>query len=151
LQPPFDDETGRYVKTIFVHGDSGETAECRVPLIIGKNDMQGYGSAATYARRYGLMGMAGIAPDDDDGNAAVIAAPKPEPKHQTPDANAASERAIDYISAAQDIADLQSSWANLPPAVKADARVIAAKDARKAELTATPADLGDGQIPYEGK
>jgi hypothetical protein len=76
LQPPFDDEAGRYVKTILVHGETGETAECRVPLIIQKNDMQGYGSAVTYARRYGLMGMAGIAPEDDDGNAAAKAAPK---------------------------------------------------------------------------
>lgn len=78
LQPPYDDETGRYVKTIFVHGESGETVECRVPLLLGKVDMQGYGSAATYARRYGLMGMAGIAPDDDDGNAASKAAPDPK-------------------------------------------------------------------------
>ena len=44
----------------------------RVPLIVGKNDMQGYGSAVTYARRYGLMSMAGIAPEDDDGNAAGV-------------------------------------------------------------------------------
>ena len=50
--------------------------DCEVPLIIGKNDMQGYGSAVTYARRYGLMTMAGIAPEDDDGNAAAKAAPK---------------------------------------------------------------------------
>jgi hypothetical protein len=40
--------------------------------------MQGYGSAVTYARRYGLMAMAGIAPEDDDGNAAAKAAPKQE-------------------------------------------------------------------------
>jgi hypothetical protein len=38
--------------------------------------MQGYGSAVTYARRYGLMAMAGIAPEDDDGNAAAAAAPR---------------------------------------------------------------------------
>jgi hypothetical protein len=50
-----------------------------VPLIIGKNEMQGYGGAVTYARRYGLMAMAGIAPEDDDGNAAAKAAPKVEP------------------------------------------------------------------------
>ena len=49
-----------------------------MPLIVGKNDMQGYGSAVTYARRYGLMCMAGIAPEDDDGNAAVAARPKAE-------------------------------------------------------------------------
>lgn len=79
IQPTGEDETGRFVKTVFIH-DSGETLECRVPLIVGKNDMQGYGSAVTYARRYGLMSMAGIAPDDDDGNAAAKAAP---PKHSS--------------------------------------------------------------------
>jgi len=35
-----------------------------------KNDPQGYGSALTYARRYSLMAACGIAPEDDDGNAA---------------------------------------------------------------------------------
>ena len=77
LQPLVDDEHGRYVQTVFVHGTTGETTQCRVPLIVAKNDMQGYGSAVTYARRYGLMAMAGIAPEDDDGNAAAKAAPKP--------------------------------------------------------------------------
>jgi len=35
-----------------------------------KHDPQGYGSALTYARRYSLMAACGIAPADDDGNAA---------------------------------------------------------------------------------
>lgn len=74
FQPTIDEDGARYVKTILAHV-SGETLECRVPLIVQKNDMQGYGSAVTYARRYGLMGMAGIAPEDDDGNAAAKAAP----------------------------------------------------------------------------
>lgn len=74
MQPTGEDEGGRFVKTILAH-ISGETVECRVPLIVQKNDMQGYGSAVTYARRYGLMSMAGIAPEDDDGNAAAKAAP----------------------------------------------------------------------------
>ncbi len=74
IQPTIDDETGRYVETVLLH-DSGETLRCRVPLIVQKNDMQGYGSAVTYARRYGMMCMAGIAPEDDDGNAAAKAAP----------------------------------------------------------------------------
>lgn len=76
-QPTVDDDGGRYVETILGHV-SGETLKCRVPLIVQKNDMQGYGSAVTYARRYGLMSMAGIAPEDDDGNAAAKAAPKNE-------------------------------------------------------------------------
>lgn len=76
VQPPYDDETGRYVKTVLYHDASGESLECRVPLIVAKNDMQGYGSAVTYARRYGLMAMAGIAPEDDDGNAAAKNPPR---------------------------------------------------------------------------
>lgn len=35
-----------------------------------KQDPQGFGSALTYARRYGLCAMVGISPEDDDGNAA---------------------------------------------------------------------------------
>ena len=89
IQPTTDDDNGRYVETILIHGESGETLKCRVPLIVSKNDMQGYGSAVTYARRYGLMSMAGIAPEDDDGNAATKAAPKAgekvEPRLVTPD------------------------------------------------------------------
>lgn len=71
-QPLQVTETGdRYVRTVLSHGASGTHAETVVPLILGKNDMQGLGSAITYARRYGLMTMAGIAPEDDDGNAAA--------------------------------------------------------------------------------
>jgi hypothetical protein len=70
-QPLVESEFGRGVKTILSHGPSDTHIECVVPLIVGRNDMQGLGSAITYARRYGLMGMAGIAADDDDGNAAA--------------------------------------------------------------------------------
>lgn len=70
VQPLTETEFGRAVVTRFIH-TSGETLECPVPLILGKQDMQGLGSAMTYARRYGLMALAGIAPEDDDGNAAV--------------------------------------------------------------------------------
>lgn len=85
IQPTTDDEGGRYVETVLIHGESGETLSCRVPLIVAKNDMQGYGSAVTYARRYGLMSMSGIAPEDDDGNAAAKAAPKVAPQTVTPE------------------------------------------------------------------
>lgn len=78
IQPTGEDQHGRYVETTLIHGESGEQLFCRVPLIVARNDMQGYGSAVTYARRYGLMAMAGIAPEDDDGNAAAKAAPKQE-------------------------------------------------------------------------
>ena len=65
---------GITVETIFVH-ESGETlsaGKLHVPAI--KFDPQGYGSALTYARRYSLMAACGIAPEDDDGEAARKAA-----------------------------------------------------------------------------
>ena len=37
-------------------------------LILTKNDMQQYGSAQTYARRYALISMLGLEAEDDDGN-----------------------------------------------------------------------------------
>jgi hypothetical protein len=72
IQPNGQDESGMFVDTIFLH-ESGETFQSRVYLVVDKNNMQGVGSAITYARRYGLMGLAGIAPEDDDGNAAAAA------------------------------------------------------------------------------
>lgn len=68
MQPGGADEYGPYVETVFAH-EEGHTFRSRVYLVIGKQDMQGVGSAITYARRYGLLGMAGLAPEDDDGEA----------------------------------------------------------------------------------
>jgi hypothetical protein len=65
----------RVMWTFLSHGASETKIECAVPLIIGKQDMQGYKSATTYAKRIGLESLTGIAPEDDDGNAAVKAAP----------------------------------------------------------------------------
>jgi len=72
------DEHGAVMRTTLVHGASGTEISCDVPLIINKNDMQGMKSATTYAKRIGLESLTGIAPEDDDGNAAAKAAPKAE-------------------------------------------------------------------------
>jgi hypothetical protein len=79
---PVKREDGEIVLyTILHHADSDQTLDDGgLPLIVNKRDMQGLGSALTYARRYGLMAMAGIAADDDDGNAAAAAAPKEQAK-----------------------------------------------------------------------
>lgn len=154
FQPTVDDESGRYVKTILAHV-SGQTLECRVPLIVQKNDMQGYGSAVTYARRYGLMSMAGIAPEDDDGNAAAKAAPlvdeRPAKARTAPPIDKAISEAAEYLKGASDLPDLKARWNNLPTAMKAVPAVIQAKDEAKAELEersiAREADLAD-EIPY---
>jgi hypothetical protein len=56
--------------TVFTHlrHSSGESmvSPFRVPVV--KRDPQGFVSATTYARRAGLMAMAGVAADDDDAN-----------------------------------------------------------------------------------
>ena len=49
---------------------SGEYIENTMDLILTKNDMQGFGSAVTYARRYSLAAMLNIAQEDDDGTLA---------------------------------------------------------------------------------
>jgi len=93
IQPSGSDEKGNFVDTILIHGESGETLESRIHLKVEKSTMQGMGSAITYARRYGLMGMAGIAPEDDDGNGAGNGSPKkPAPKPKAaPKPNPAEE------------------------------------------------------------
>lgn len=64
------------VETRLMHS-SGESiaSVCVVPVT--QPTAQGVGSAITYARRYGLSAMVGVAPEDDDGNAAVGASPRP--------------------------------------------------------------------------
>jgi hypothetical protein len=70
IQRTSQDDTGVTVETVFVH-ESGEMLECgKLHVPAAKQDPQGYGSALTYARRYSLMAACGIAPEDDDGNAA---------------------------------------------------------------------------------
>ena len=93
-----------------------------------KQDPQGYGSALTYARRYSLMSACGIAPEDDDGNAASKAQAK------GPDVAAI----LRSISNAQTLEILKSNYeaamqmldAAHHPAIKK------ATNARKAELVA---------------
>ena len=71
LRSTFDDQGEHlFVDTMLAH-ESGEWVKetCEAP--ISKPDAQGYGSASTYFRRYGLSAIVGIAPEDDDGEAAV--------------------------------------------------------------------------------
>lgn len=69
--------------TRFIH-ESGQWIGGTYPVHPVKNDPQGEGSATTYARRYALMALAGIAPEDDDGNAATKAFKKKEKSENIP-------------------------------------------------------------------
>lgn len=149
IQPTTDDEAGRFVETILIHGESGEVLKCRVPLIVGKNDMQGYGSAVTYARRYGLMSMAGIAPEDDDGNAASKSPPA-EVRKITPDQyielrDAAVEAEVDErkICDAFDAPSFHQF-----PAIKFESAMKRLKATIEANKPPASADLDGDEIPY---
>lgn len=74
-----DADQGIGVETVLMHA-SGQWLSSTFSMPVSKNDAQGVGSAVTYARRYALAAMVGVAPEDDDGNAAVASRSKPEPR-----------------------------------------------------------------------
>jgi hypothetical protein len=63
-------DSGVCVETVFLHESGASISSGPFHVPASKQDPQGYGSALTYARRYSLMAACGIAPEDDDGNAA---------------------------------------------------------------------------------
>jgi hypothetical protein len=73
MQRTHEDASGVTVETVFIHESGEEMNGGRLHVPASKQDPQGYGSALSYARRYSLMAACGIAPEDDDGNAATKA------------------------------------------------------------------------------
>lgn len=69
MQMPGLEEGHATVETMLVH-ESGEWITGMAGAPLAKSDPQGVGSAITYLRRYSLAALAGIAQEDDDGNAA---------------------------------------------------------------------------------
>lgn len=67
--PDILDDGTDVLKTYIFDADKPESrVESVSRLIMGKADMQQYGSAQTYARRYALVAMLGLEAEDDDGN-----------------------------------------------------------------------------------
>jgi hypothetical protein len=148
------------MRTSLVHGESETRIDCDVPLIVDRNNMQGMKSAATYAKRIGLESVTGIAPEDDDGNAAAAAAPRqdtrpaprapahrPDPSHDRP---SPADHAISALEAAETLDALAAIWRDLPTSVRALPEVIGAKDNQKAALSQPApanADLGGDDLP----
>jgi hypothetical protein len=92
---------GVIVETVFLH-ESGEmlsSGKLHVPA--SKQDPQGYGSALTYARRYSLMAACGIAPEDDDGNAASRSSGAEDQAFEAQHLDALREAAMEGLDALQ--------------------------------------------------
>jgi hypothetical protein len=77
VQKFHDCEGGIKIETVILH-ESGEELSCGILSIpASKQDAQGYGSAITYAKRYGILAAFGVSTGepDDDGHAAARSAP----------------------------------------------------------------------------
>jgi len=125
IQNTHDNDTGVTVETMFLH-ESGELMCCGwLTVPAARQDPQGYGSALTYARRYSLMAACGIAPEDDDGNAA---SKKPEIKIN-------ESQMVDHMSAmdaATNQDELKAAYVKAFAACNSDAvwqkKVVSKKD-----------------------
>lgn len=61
------------VTTVLAHS-SGQSISTETRIVASRDNVHGYGSGITYAKRYALSAILGIAADeDDDGNAAMEA------------------------------------------------------------------------------
>lgn len=79
-------ERGPVLITEIVHAASGEKLASEVPVVSkDPTDPQKVGGAITYYRRYSLLALLGLAPEDDDGHAASKpAAPRQQPAPAAP-------------------------------------------------------------------
>ncbi len=132
VEPSDKDEVR--VETTILHS-SGEWIGCGVlALPVSKVDAQGYGSALTYARRYSLSAATGVAPEDDDGNAATVAKPILVKKMD------GVEKALLVIGVSPTLKDLQAVFTDAyKQAQAADDKaamtiITAAKNKRKEQL-----------------
>ena len=117
--------------TILLH-ESGDQVRGYVPLLNTKGDMQGLGSALTYARRYGLAAIVGVCPEDDDGNAA---SEKPAKKAELVKPAGYDNWLADFEAAADNgLRALKEAWDATTPENRAylDATDSGKRDALKA-------------------
>lgn len=118
-QVPLACERGVAYETFYVgHGEEISAGVSEVP--VSKNDAQGVGSAKTYARRYGLMDAFGIAPEDDDGNAAVKTQPK-KPAASPADIKFAQST----LQACETLTELRETFAGLPEHIREPLKTFA--------------------------
>lgn len=110
LQGVQDAEGGVAVETMLLHS-SGEWLSSTLRLPATKQDAQGYGSAITYGRRYGLQAMCGVPSEDDDGNAAAASSAKAKGTSGTDGCFAALDQ-MEQEQAKDIAANIVELWAN---------------------------------------
>lgn len=111
-QPTAVEEGVLLVRTVLVHRVSKETHECAYPAGPITLQHQQLGAGVTYARRYSLLSLLGVFPEneDDDGEKAGAAGPPPR-QHSTqvrPQARKFVDKACADIEAAA--GDFDAVW-----------------------------------------
>lgn len=93
LQPHTLSETGVAVRTIIADPETGELIDGVTPMPVAGADPQKFGSAYSYARRYGLASLLVIVADDDDDAEYVAQDARYErlPERRTPQASPPAE------------------------------------------------------------
>lgn len=119
VQMTHETENGVCVETVVGHKSGEQMPLGKLFVPADKNNAQGFGSALTYARRYSLMTAFGVAPEDDDGNAAS----KPVP--HTSMENGKSQQRTSLTGPHRTVADLKAAIA----AIKETCETAADKDA----------------------
>ncbi len=76
-QLPAVEEGAVVVETVLLHS-SGQWCSSRLRIPLAQQTAHAIGSAITYARRYSLAAMVGVAPEDDDAEMASTS-PGPDP------------------------------------------------------------------------
>lgn len=164
VQCPGRDGEEVTVTTMLLHA-SGQVLSSTLGVRPFKPDAQGIGSAITYLRRYALAAMVGIAPEDDDGEAAVgrgkgpaAQAPPPPPKPvkivEVSQQEAAREvfpdaAVVPTITAAQHkaleaaIRTFATAWGDDPVAVRSRLKEKLARDHGIEHLTEMPPPVFD--------
>lgn len=136
LQIPHEVDSAVRIETILLHSSGESLSLGCVTVPVTKADAHGFGSALTYARRYGLLTAFGVAPEDDDGNAAA----KAPPQDRTPTAEELASVSVKLEDAAKKgTKALAEAWAAIPSGAK-----VALRDLKeKLKHTAADFDAAD--------
>ena len=105
------------VTTTLAHAEGGWVSSC-ASCVPARVDAQGIGAATTYLRRYALAAMAGVAQEDEDGNAASHQQRPATPAREDGLLSATLETAQRQLDRCEDMDELGKAWATLPANVR---------------------------------
>ncbi len=156
--------TREYVKTTLFYVD-GTSIDNLIPIFVRDDGPQAYGSALTYARRYGVTLLLCVsADDDDDGNAAEGNSAQLQPKVLTP-IQSFGKRLVESLALGMDDATMEiwnegvknkpigeQAWELLTASERAAVKALLERDNKKRNKTPkkpkSDEDFDDSEVPF---